>query len=138
MISDSLGRELVINGVFEPDIGLTTSVVAGDVVLANADWGSEPIGALTFIAMVVAIAIVYVRRLPDFAVLAITTGFVALFLMAVGWRVLAETRGFEWDSTIKMLLDFALLTLWCAAMTAGTVKLLTALRGRMESGGADA
>ena len=42
MVSDSLGRELVINGVFEPDIGLTTSVVAGDIALANADWGSEP------------------------------------------------------------------------------------------------
>jgi len=42
MISDSLGRELVINGVFEPNIGLTTSVVAGDVALANPDWSSEP------------------------------------------------------------------------------------------------
>ncbi len=43
MISDSLGRELTINGVFEPDIGLTTSVVVGDIALANADWSSEPI-----------------------------------------------------------------------------------------------
>ena len=43
MVSDSLGRELVINGVFEPEIGLTMSVVAGDISLANANWGSEPI-----------------------------------------------------------------------------------------------
>ncbi len=114
------------------------AVVFPSAVSYVMDWDSEPIGALTFIAMVVAIAIVYVRRLPAFAVLAITTGFVALFLMAVGWRVLAETIGFEWDSTIKMLSTFALMTLWCAAMTAGTVKLLTALRGRIESGGADA
>jgi uncharacterized protein involved in outer membrane biogenesis len=41
-ISESLGRELTINGVFEPEIGLTTHVTAGDIALANADWGSEP------------------------------------------------------------------------------------------------
>ena len=41
LVSKSLGREMVINGHFKPKIGLTTSVAAGQVTLANADWGSQ-------------------------------------------------------------------------------------------------
>jgi len=42
IISDSLGRELTIAGEFEPDIGLTTRLVAGSITLANADWSDDP------------------------------------------------------------------------------------------------
>ncbi|RLE18564.1 MAG: hypothetical protein DRJ65_21265, partial [Acidobacteria bacterium] len=42
LVSKSLGREMVINGIFEPEIGLTTSVAAGNITLANAEWGSQP------------------------------------------------------------------------------------------------
>lgn len=40
-VSTSLGREMVINGLFEPEVGFTTRVTAGDITLANADWGSQ-------------------------------------------------------------------------------------------------
>jgi len=43
ILSEYMGRELTIDGTFEPDLGLTTSVTIGDIRLANADWGSEPI-----------------------------------------------------------------------------------------------
>ncbi|MBW2704640.1 MAG: AsmA family protein, partial [Deltaproteobacteria bacterium] len=42
LISESLSREMAINGIFEPEIGLTTSITAGNLTLANADWGSSP------------------------------------------------------------------------------------------------
>jgi uncharacterized protein involved in outer membrane biogenesis len=42
LTSDALGRELRINGKFEPDIGFTTRVIATDLTLANADWSDEP------------------------------------------------------------------------------------------------
>ena len=45
ILSESMGRELRIDGAFEPDIGLTTSVTIGDISLANADWSSEPVMA---------------------------------------------------------------------------------------------
>jgi uncharacterized membrane protein len=102
------------------------------------DWDVEMIGALTFLALVASIGLVYVRTLPDFAVVAITTGFVALFLMAAGWRVLEETIGLEWNETFSMVSVFGLFTLWCAAMTAATVKTLGALRQYMNNGAADA
>ena len=40
--SDAIGRELRINGEFQPEIGFTTRVVATDVTLANAEWSSDP------------------------------------------------------------------------------------------------
>jgi uncharacterized membrane protein len=102
------------------------------------DWQGDMIAALAFVAMIGAIAAVYFRRLSDFAVLAMATGFVALFMMAVGGRVLEETIGFRLRNTSQLVAALALLTLWCAAMTAGTVKLLRILRRQMSDGGADA
>jgi uncharacterized protein involved in outer membrane biogenesis len=43
LVSDALGRELVIAGEFAPEVGLTTRLVAGEVTLANpAGWSGEP------------------------------------------------------------------------------------------------
>jgi uncharacterized protein involved in outer membrane biogenesis len=42
LASDAIGRELRIDGEFQPEIGLTTRVVATDITLANAAWGDEP------------------------------------------------------------------------------------------------
>ncbi len=41
LVSNSLGREVIINGLFEPEVGLTTSVTAGNITWVNADWGSQ-------------------------------------------------------------------------------------------------
>jgi uncharacterized membrane protein len=98
------------------------------------DWGSEAIGGLTFVALILAMGVVYARLLADFAVLAIGTGFVSLFLMAIGLRALEETIGFEWRNAASILPSLVLLVLWCAALTAGTLKLLAALRARLANG----
>jgi uncharacterized protein involved in outer membrane biogenesis len=42
LASDAIGRELRINGEFQPEIGFTTRVVATDITLANADWSTDP------------------------------------------------------------------------------------------------
>ena len=41
-LSDMLGRELSIAGPFEPEFGLRSSLVAGDIKLANPGWCSDP------------------------------------------------------------------------------------------------
>lgn len=41
-LSKSLGREVTIGGEFEPEIGLTTRLTAGEITVANPDWCSEP------------------------------------------------------------------------------------------------
>ncbi len=42
LLSDAIGRELRINGEFQPEIGFTTRVVATDLTVANADWSDQP------------------------------------------------------------------------------------------------
>jgi len=42
LASDAIGRELRINGEFEPEIGFTTRVVATNITLANPAWSDDP------------------------------------------------------------------------------------------------
>ena len=90
------------------------------------------VAAITFVGLLVSLAGVYLRWLPDFAAVAIATGFASLLLMAVGVRVLQETMPFDWDNAFQLLVSLLLLTLWCAAVTTGTVKLLARLRRRVK------
>ena len=99
-------------------------------------WESEAMGTVTFIIMVAVIAILYSSVLPDFSAIAVCTGFIVLFLMVLGGRVLNEIIGFE--ATANLLTSLALLVLWCAALTTATVKILNGLRLRMPTGGDDA
>jgi len=90
------------------------------------------VAAATFIALLVSLAAVYLRRIQDFAVVAVAVGFATLFLMAVGARLIGETIEFDWDNAFHFLFSMILLTLWCAAITTGTVKLLAGIRRRMR------
>ena len=89
---------------------------------------AQMIAVLTFIVAVAALTFVYVRLLPDFGAIAIGTGFFAIFLMAVGARILAELIGFDWNVASRILPSLGLLVLWCAALTAGTLKILAIVR----------
>jgi len=89
---------------------------------------AQVLGVLAFIAIVAVFSVIYIRLLPDFGVVAISTGFLALFLMTVGIRVLAETIGFDWDVASKIVPSLGLLVLWCAALTAATLKSLAIVR----------
>ncbi len=41
-VSDATGRQFTIAGRFEPDIGLTSSLIVTDITFANADWSEAP------------------------------------------------------------------------------------------------
>ncbi len=41
-VTDATGRDLTIDGVFDLRFGLTTSVSAGNIRFANAEWGTAP------------------------------------------------------------------------------------------------
>ncbi len=98
---------------------------------------AQVLGVLTFIAIVAALSVVYIRVLPDSGVIAISAGFFAIFLMTVGARLLNETIGFDWDVASRILPSLVLLVLWCAAVTAGTLKSLASVRRHISSGGSD-
>jgi len=98
---------------------------------------NEMIGLLSFIAVVAVLVAAYLRKRGDFGVVAISVGFVALFLMALGKRILAETIGFDWAVALSILPSLVLLLLWCAALTAGTLKFLAILRRTVGTGDTD-
>jgi uncharacterized membrane protein len=97
-------------------------------------WHSEIIAPLAFAIMAVVLAAIYRSMLPDLRVIAICVGFATLILMAVGGRVLHEVIGFDFDNSGQMIFVVALLVLWCAGLTTGSLKLLIALRRELENG----
>jgi uncharacterized membrane protein len=68
----------------------------------------------------------YRRVLPDFPAFALLVAYGGFFLMAVGWRGIKETIGFDDDT--RLLLGLALLIGWCVLVTAAMGKLLLDLR----------
>jgi uncharacterized protein involved in outer membrane biogenesis len=52
LVSDYLGRDLAINGVFKPTVAGTVTLVAGDITLGNAAWGqSRPMVHIDHLAL---------------------------------------------------------------------------------------
>ena len=95
------------------------------------DWNGSGVATLLFVAMIASLSVVYSRVLPDFPVIAICGGFTALFLMAIGVRLLEETIGFDDDSLLTAIFSLLILLLWCAALTAGVLKFLAFARRRI-------
>ncbi|MGB5261267.1 MAG: DUF2157 domain-containing protein [Gammaproteobacteria bacterium] len=92
----------------------------------------ESHGMIAFFAVLAAAASVYAKLHRDYAVTALATGFSALFLMAAGGRLLGEAIGF--DDILQILVMLGLLVAWCALVTGGAVRLLSALHTRMGAG----
>jgi uncharacterized membrane protein len=112
--------------IFVPAIRYPLDFIAFIEYILGAE--AQLLAVLVFLVIVAVFAVVYARLLPDFGVVAISAGFFALFLMTVGARLLAETIGFNWDLASRILPSLGLLVLWCAALTAGTLKFLAIVR----------
>jgi uncharacterized membrane protein len=100
-------------------------------------WDGEPLATLVFLVLLAGMFAIYTRVLPDFSVVAICAGFGALFLMAVGGRILIDTLGFDIDSVGATIISLLLLVLWCSALTTAALKFLAFVRGKLANGDAD-
>lgn len=100
-------------------------------------WGGELLATLTFLVLLIGMSVTYSRVLPDFSIVAICAGFGALFLMAVGGRILIDTLGFDLDSIGTTIASLLLLVLWCSALTTVALKFLAMIRSRLANGDAD-
>lgn len=112
-------------------------VVFWSAVTNVLGWDGELLATLTFLILLGGMAAVYSRLLPDFSVVAICTGFGALFLMAVGGRILIETLGFDMKSVGATIISLLLLVLWCSALTTAALKFLALVRGKLANGDDD-
>jgi len=100
------------------------------------DWHGISQGIAAFVIVTAALGLVYSRLIPEFAIIAITTGFAAVVAMAIGARAVHEIIGFD-DGTSSLITSLIVLVLWCAMLTAATVRLLNAMSARMTTGHGD-
>jgi len=94
-------------------------------------WDGEAIATLVFLVLLAGMYAIYTRILPDFSIVAICVGFAALFLMAVGGRILNETLGIDIDAIGATIVALLLLVLWCSALTTAALKYLRFVRGTL-------
>jgi uncharacterized membrane protein len=92
------------------------------------DWDSRGIELTGFGVAVAVAGFVYWRRLPDYAAVTFVIGFAALFLIAVGLRLIDEAIGFEWDEAAPMITSTGVTILWSALVFGAAAKLMRSLR----------
>lgn len=98
-------------------------------VFANDE---APLGFVSFVLVAAALATVYLKYLPDFAVLAIVVALVSLLGMAIGGRVIFDLL----DNIINagtLVLGLLLLGAWCVLVTTAVVRLLNHLNRRFRA-----
>jgi uncharacterized membrane protein len=111
-----------------PLIGLATLV--GPAVMFVFDVPDMALGFVFFLIAAGSLGFAYVRLVPEFAVVAIATGFAALLGMAAGGRMIFEIVGTD-GGTGSLIMGLLMLLLWCGFITASTVRLLNLVNQRM-------
>lgn len=96
------------------------------------EWQGISQGITAFIVVTGGLSLVYSRLIPEFAIIAITTGFAAVVAMAIGARGVHEIIGFD-DGTGSLITSLIVLVFWCAMLTAATVRLLNAMHAKLSS-----
>lgn len=94
------------------------------------DGDEMALGFAMFLVAAGSLGFIYARVLPEFAVVAIATGFAALLAMAAGGRVIFEIVGTDGDAG-SLVMGLLMLLLWCGFLTASTVRLLNVLNRQM-------
>jgi uncharacterized membrane protein len=92
------------------------------------DWDGRGIELVCFVAAVAVGGGVYWRRLPDYAAMTFVIGFAALFLIAVGLRLIDDAVGFEWDEAAPMITSTGVTILWSVLVFGLAARLMRRLR----------
>lgn len=92
--------------------------------------GSVCVGAFVLAAIVA--SAVYWRVRPDFAALVIVIGFVDVFVVCIGYRVIEELVGFDFDDVAPALTSFGAMIVWAIAATGSAAVIMRRLRGDLR------
>lgn len=99
------------------------------------DAGTSKVGALcvgAFVLAAVVASTVYWRMWPDFAGLVIVIGFVDAFVVCIGYRVIDEGIGFDFDDAGPALTSFGAMIVWAVAATGSAAVIMRRLRGSLQ------
>jgi hypothetical protein len=92
--------------------------------------GPVCVGAF-MLAAIVASAI-YWRVRPDFASLVVVIGFVDTFVVCIGYRMIDEGIGFEFNDVAPALSSFGAMIVWAIAATGSAAVVMRRLRGNLR------
>ena len=92
--------------------------------------GSICVGAFVLSAIVA--SAVYWRVRPDFAALVIVIGFVDAFIVCIGYRVIDEGIGFDFDDVAPALTSFGAMIVWAIAATGSAAVIMRRLRSNLQ------
>jgi uncharacterized membrane protein len=115
-------------------IGLAT--LLGPAIGFVLDTDEMALGFMLFLLAAGFLGYAYARVLHEFAVVAIATGFTAILAMVAGGRIIFEVVGDGWDAS-SVVMGLLMLLLWCAFVTASTVRLLNVVNKQMAGGQVD-
>lgn len=106
---------------------------AAAFVLDAGELGSGLLCVGVFLLAIVGAGSVYWRARPDFAALVIVIGFADAFFICLGYRVIKEAIGFDFDDAVPALTGFAAMIAWAVAGTGSAALAMRRLRDSVRS-----
>jgi len=101
-------------------------------VIDIEDLGSGPLSIAAFMLATLGAGWVYWRFKPDFAALVIVIGFADAFFICVGYRVIDEAIGFDFEEVVPALIGFGAMILWAIVGTGATGFAMRRLHGGLR------
>lgn len=93
--------------------------------------GPVCVGAFVLAALIA--SAVYWRVRPDFAALVIVIGFGDLFIICIGYRVIEQAIGFDFDDVAPALTSFGAMIAWAIAATGSAAVVMRRLRANLQA-----
>jgi uncharacterized membrane protein len=101
-------------------------------VVDAEEFGSPALCLAAFLLTIAGAGGVYWRLRPDFAALVILIAFADAFFIGVGYRLIDEAVGFDFDDAAPALASFGAMILWAIAGTGGAAVAMRRLRGTLQ------
>jgi uncharacterized membrane protein len=104
---------------------------AGQVIDVDS-FKVGPVCVGAFVLAAIVASAMYWRMRPDFAALVIVIGFVDAFVVCIGYRVIDEVIGFDFDDVAPALTSFGAMIVWAIAATGSAAVIMRRLRGSLH------
>ncbi len=104
---------------------------AGQVIDVDS-FRSGPACVAAFLLAVLIASAMYWKVRSDFAALVIVIGFVDAFVTCVGYRLIEEGIGFDFNDVAPALYSFGAMIVWAIAATGSAALVMRRLRGSLQ------
>ena len=111
-------------------------IPAAGVVVDVDVFGSPVLCLAAFLLMMAGAGGVYRRIWPDFAALVVVIAFADAFFICLGYRLIDEAIGFDFEDAAPALTSFGAMIAWGIAGTGSAALAMRRLRGRLQGAAA--